>query len=1092
MDCREAEQKLSWYLDGESPEVDEHLRGCDACRAKLEELKKADVLLSEAARRMLPGDGPQFAVRTEMAPPPRVPPAWHRRGAWSLLSAAAALAIAMLGWNIREDGWRPQVQIVTVLGSSEWIEGAEGLLRVFVTNGQTGAPIQGAEVVATLEGASVMATSGADGSAEVRMPAPSKEGSHVVLTVMSPFGADSVKKSIRVRRPVRILVSTDKPLYQPSQTVHVRALAMNDVLMRPWKGELSLEIEDANGNKVLRKSLQTSEFGIASADLDLADEVVMGTWRVRAGVAGAESVRTFDVKRYSLPKFRVDLATDRTFYAPGERVTADVDANYIFGKPCSFAEVRLEAAQWVADDFKTLATASKTADVNGRARVEFDLPAKVFGTELGGGDAHVRLEATVTDAANHVERKSVILPVSAQGLHIAAIPEGGAYVQGLAGQQMYVVTTWPDGRPARCSVSVAGGPEQATDNLGVLVVPIPGPEFALAARDASGRRIQTRADLRALFATDVPFLLRTDKTSYRAGETMRVAVLALSDGTVYLDVTRGPMTLLTKSLQIEKGRGELDVDLPPDAQGALRVSAYRIWRDGRVHRDSTPVLVDLAEGLTVRPAVRKPEFRPGEDIEADVEVVDGKGRPVPSALGVAVVDEAVFALNEARPGLERTFFAIQEDLLKPRFQLKDAAAPAAMAPRLAMAQKAPADVFSQENLEAKISRLVGEHRKLGRDVLTALSWCLGLVVAVWLAWILFPARPATGVFLGLAVGATVTLAVLPHRADGREALALVAALSWIGALGALIEGWKAVRTVGNLQLGCLLVSIGLVGLIVLLPSLAAARKSADRRLFAGSAAAPESAMLDARKESPPTGRDGSEKPGMKSKDGAASGSPRIREYFPETLYWNPQIVTDDRGRAVLRFPGADSITTWRMAASAVSRDGRLGSADAPIRVFQPFFVDLDLPLALTQGDEVWIPVAVYNYLEVPQSVTLAFEAKSGFDVVGASKQSLDVKPGDVTSVYFHVRARDFGRHRLEVVATGTEFGDAVRRAIDVQPDGRELPFAAGDALRRSATARFTIDPDAIDGASRAWVRLFPSSFSEVVAGLEGLVRMPYG
>ena len=34
----------------------------------------------------------------------------------------------------------------------------------------------------------------------------------------------------------------------------------------------------------------------------------------------------------------------------------------------------------------------------------------------------------------------------------------------------------------------------------------------------------------------------------------------------------------------------------------------------------------------------------------------------------------------------------------------------------------------------------------------------------------------------------------------------------------------------------------------------------------------------------------------------------------------------------------------------------------PLRVFQDFFVDLDLPQSLTVGDEVSIPVGVFNYL----------------------------------------------------------------------------------------------------------------------------------
>src|SRR5262249_16226731 len=72
----------------------------------------------------------------------------------------------------------------------------------------------------------------------------------------------------------------------------------------------------------------------------------------------------------------------------------------------------------------------------------------------------------------------------------------------------------------------------------------------------------------------------------------------------------------------------------------------------------------------------------------------------------------------------------------------------------------------------------------------------------------------------------------------------------------------------------------------------------------------------------------------------SSAAVRMREWFPETLLWRPEVVTDDQGRASIQVELADSITTWRLLASAVTADGQLGATQLPLRVFQPFFVDL--------------------------------------------------------------------------------------------------------------------------------------------------------
>ena len=56
--------------------------------------------------------------------------------------------------------------------------------------------------------------------------------------------------------------------------------------------------------------------------------------------------------------------------------------------------------------------------------------------------------------------------------------------------------------------------------------------------------------------------------------------------------------------------------------------------------------------------------------------------------------------------------------------------------------------------------------------------------------------------------------------------------------------------------------------------------------------------------------------------GAAGAPVRVREYFPETMLWQPALITDDKGRATLPVTFADSITTWRLSASASSRPAR--------------------------------------------------------------------------------------------------------------------------------------------------------------------------
>ena len=76
----------------------------------------------------------------------------------------------------------------------------------------------------------------------------------------------------------------------------------------------------------------------------------------------------------------------------------------------------------------------------------------------------------------------------------------------------------------------------------------------------------------------------------------------------------------------------------------------------------------------------------------------------------------------------------------------------------------------------------------------------------------------------------------------------------------------------------------------------------------------------------------------------------MRQFFPETWLWT-DLTTDADGRGVQRLTAPDSITTWMFRAVALSKDKGLGIGEAELRVFQPFFVQVDLPYAAMRGEE---------------------------------------------------------------------------------------------------------------------------------------------
>jgi hypothetical protein len=148
---------------------------------------------------------------------------------------------------------------------------------------------------------------------------------------------------VMVDQLARILISTDKPLYQPAQTMHVRALVLTPSMQALANYNTYFKICDPEGAVLHRTVVTTSRFGIASADWTIPENTRLGDYRIWVGVDGGDDETAQDVRisRYELPNFRVNVDLDRKFYLPGQDATVTIRADYLFGQPVLRGKVRV-------------------------------------------------------------------------------------------------------------------------------------------------------------------------------------------------------------------------------------------------------------------------------------------------------------------------------------------------------------------------------------------------------------------------------------------------------------------------------------------------------------------------------------------------------------------------------------------------------------------------------------------------------------------------------------------------------------------------------------------------------------------------------
>ncbi len=597
-----------------------------------------------------------------------------------------------------------QTQDVHVIGQPQWHSGSQAALRVVVTRAPGNEPVAGAAITARclpVQGGEAVtlaeAVSDERGNADIQFAVPETlEGSRTLaVTIESAYGKDEVTSGVQIVPGTRIFLTTDKPVYQPGQLIHIRALAVNQAAGVPLAEKpVTLEVYDGKGNKVFKETKTTSEFGIVAADFQLADDVNQGEYRFKAILDNEVTEKTAQVYEYVLPKFRVAVHTERTFYAPGESVKGGVEARYFFGKPVAGANVKITANCFDVG-FNEFETVNIQTDEEGRGEFSFTIPDKLVGQPLFKGDTIVQLDVRVRDSADHEEQKIHTFPVAVDPIQVDAIPESGQLVPGVE-NEIFLVASHPDGSVAQPKLRVDSrflpkSVELQCDENGIaslMLIPqavdahpsapmtqnvaIPRPDMPVLTITAEedGRRAVLVKDLETESAAE-SLLLRVDKGVYTVGQAINLTVLspAFQRETVFLDIIKNGQTVLTKTLPLKDGRAALAVPLDNALAGTLALSAYVIRPDGNLVRDTRQVVVLRSDDLRIEITSDQEQYEPGQPVRLRVAVRSGAGEPVRAAMSLHIVDESVYSLSEKEPGLAKVFFAIEKELLQPKVEI---------------------------------------------------------------------------------------------------------------------------------------------------------------------------------------------------------------------------------------------------------------------------------------------------------------------------------------------------------------------------------------------------------------------------------------
>ncbi|MDF1663909.1 MAG: alpha-2-macroglobulin family protein, partial [Planctomycetota bacterium] len=160
--------------------------------------------------------------------------------------------------------------------------------------------------------------------------------------------------------------------------------------------------------------------------------------------------------------------------------------------------------------------------------------------------------------------------------------------------------------------------------------------------------------------------------------------------------------------------------------------------------------------------------------------------------------------------------------------------------------------------------------------------------------------------------------------------------------------------------------------------------------------------------------------------------PIIRVHFPNTAYWNPSIQTNDKGvyRGTFKLP--DTITSFRLTSRGVSKDTDVGQVIRWIRVRKDFFVRLQCPKYVYQGDVCQIRGDLFDYQRGGQKIEVELSGGGFQNLSSALQTSGSIGGGMAQPFYWTLQAKHPGTLKLVLSARCGTLSDAVELTIPVR------------------------------------------------------------
>ena len=508
----------------------------------------------------------------------------------------------------------------------------------------------------------------------------------------------------------RAFLFTDRPVYQPGDTVHVAGIVRDRVDARGVNGfdpAARYGLTVRNGDWTVQQStVGLDAFGVLHTTVALDPLAPAGTYNFT--LQRAKSPHAFDgsfrVEAHRLAPFQLEVTFDRPVVLRGEPIVGSIRVRHRSGAPASDQTV-----VYHIDDGSLPRIG--TTDRSGAVRFSFSSQ---------GLEETRPVKLDVELRAHHVVHSASAL-VAVQAFEIALSVDRTTLYAGQPFDAAVLVRD-PERKPAAAAIELelverltAGG-ERRVKQLSVAVPAAGRARVALTAptggsywlrafgRDANGQPIASELPLRAIGAEEPGIFLDVDRPVQTLGSTAQVRLESRLDRALALITYETDRVLQVSSIPIHKGSNTLSVPIDAALAPNFDLSACAMAGDQLYVATRS---IEVAQRLQISIRADRDRYAPGDEVRLTVEARDAREQPVDARVILSVVDEALLvAFPEVLPDLLETF--VQR---RPTDLIATAASNGYVDEQLTAVEVVPAEVVETEG-SAAMAALSERRREL--------------------------------------------------------------------------------------------------------------------------------------------------------------------------------------------------------------------------------------------------------------------------------------------------------------------------------------------------------------------------------------------